>query len=322
MPPGHRALVSLFLNRYAMRSCLLLILLAAVGCDASKILLSGPAAAIRPSLNEARQSFATKIVRSEAGHNLPNTPPSGVFDLVRYQSPIGNLAAYLTPDPADAKKHPAIVWITGGDCNSIGDVWSPADRRNDQTASAFREAGVVMMFPSLRGGNDNPGRREGFYGEVDDILAAFDYLAKLPYVDAERIYLGGHSTGGTMVMLVAACSNKFRGIFSLGPVAVASQYGGEFIYCDPDDEQEIAVRSPIMWLHSVKTPLYVFEGATNGNWEAIQFMVEENANPNVQFFKVPGHDHFSIIAPLAEKLAEQIAAGEVTVTEATVQGLH
>src|SRR2546430_17631493 len=105
------------------------------------------------------------------------------------------MAAYLSPDPRDGKKHPAIIWITGGDCNSIGDVWSPAPRANDQTASAFWKAGIIMMFPSLRGGNDNPGLKEGFFGEVEDILAAADFLAKQEDVDAKRNYLGGPRPG-------------------------------------------------------------------------------------------------------------------------------
>ena len=75
-----------------------------------------------------------------------------------------------------------------------------------------------MMFPSLRGGNDNPGVREGFFGEVDDVLAAAEYLSKQAFVDPQRIYLGGHSTGGTLVLLVAECSGRFRAVFSFGPV--------------------------------------------------------------------------------------------------------
>jgi dipeptidyl aminopeptidase/acylaminoacyl peptidase len=232
------------------------------------------------------------------------------------------LPAYVTTDPGDGKKHPAIVWITGGDNNSIGDVWSLGDRSNDQTASAFRKAGVVMMFPSQRGGNDNPGKREGFYGEVDDILAATDHLAELPYVDPERIYLGGHSTGGTMVMVVGACSDRYRAIFSLGPVAAAGQYSGDYVYCDLNNDKEMALRSPIFWLHCVKSPMYVFEGAENGNWDAIQLMVDENSNPKIQFFKVPGHDHFSVIAPLTEKLADQIVKGKINVTQQDLQRLR
>ena len=83
-----------------------------------------------------------------------------------------------------------------------------------------------MMFPSLRGGNDNPGRKEGFLGEVDDVLAAADFLATVDYVDPRRLYLGGHSTGGTLVLLVAESSDRFRAVFSFGPVDDVSGYGG------------------------------------------------------------------------------------------------
>lgn len=309
----------------AMRNLFLTLALFSAGCNASSFLPtpSKPAAAEGDkSLREAREGFVTKIVSSGEPFGAPDLPPPGVFELIKYQSPVGSLAAYVTPDPGDGKRHPAVVWITGGDNNSIGDVWSPSDRSNDQSASAFRAAGIVMMFPSQRGGNDNPGRREGFYGEVDDILAATDHLASLPYVDPERIYLGGHSTGGTMAMLVAECSDRYRAIFSLGPVAAVSHYGGDYLYCDPNDENEIALRSPLFWLNSVKTPLYVFEGADGGNWDSIRMMADENTNPLVQFFQIPRLDHFSVIAPVTEMLAEQIIAGEINVTEGMVQGLR
>ena len=123
-------------------------------------------------------------------------------------------------------------------------------------------------------------------------------------------------------MLVGACSDRYRAIFSLGPVAAASQYGGGYAYCDPADENEMALRAPIFWLQDVKSPMYVFEGAKNGNWDSVQRMSDKNANPKIQFFKVPGHDHFDVIAPLTEKLAEQIVKGQINVTQQTVQGLQ
>lgn len=273
------------------------------------------------SLREARQGFVTQIVSSGDAPSPPDAPSDKTFQLVHYPSKVGQLAAYLTPDRGDAKKRPAIIWITGGDNNSIGDVWTPQVRKNDQSACAFRKAGIVMMFPSLRGGNDNPGKREGFYGEVDDILAASDYLAGLSYVDPDQIYLGGHSTGATLVMLVGACTDRYRAIFALGPVAMANQYGGRFIYCDPTNKREIDLRSPMLWMHCMKKPLYVFEGAKNGNWDAIQAMLDKNSNPNIQFFQIPGHDHFSVIAPLTEKLAERIVLGDLKITSQDLQGL-
>src|SRR5262245_20517464 len=139
------------------------------------------------SLVEARKGFQSKLANKKEEKEPVDQPPPIVLGIVRYDAAAGKLAAYLTPDPKDGKKHPAIIWITGGDCNSIGDVWSAPEPGNDQTASAHRKAGIVMMFPSLRGGNDNPGIKEGFLGEVDDVLAAADFLAKQPYVDPNRI---------------------------------------------------------------------------------------------------------------------------------------
>ncbi len=298
-----------------MQKFILILILIIVGCDTAP---TKP----KQTLSEAKKGFVTKIVRSGESYGAPDSPTGSEFKLIRYQSPVGLLAAYVTTDPGDGKKHPAIVWITGGDNNSIGDVWTPKKRSNDQSASAFRKAGVVMMFPSQRGGNDNPGQREGFYGEVDDILAATNHLVSLSYVDPKQIYLGGHSTGGTMVMLAGACSVRFRAIFSLGPVAKVAQYGGNYVYCDPKDKNEMLLRSPIFWLHCVKSPMYVFEGAENGNWDEIEKMVDVNSNPKIQFFKIPGHNHFSLIAPLVEKLAGQIVKGQVNVTKQTLRGLR
>jgi hypothetical protein len=326
MPPLRNLSTLTFVQGTVMRTSLFMLAIICLGCDVNTKTTSSVSGLgtndSKPTLLEARQGFVTKIVNKGEAYGPPDSPIGSEFELVSYSSPVGPLAAYVTRDPGDGNQHPAIVWITGGDNNSIGDVWSPSPRSNDQSASGFRRAGIIMMFPSQRGGNDNPGRREGFLGEVDDILAATDHLASLPYVDSQQIYLGGHSTGGTMVMLVGECSNRFRAIFSLGPVAAASQYGGDFIYCDANNEIEIALRSPIFWLECVKTPMYVFEGADNGNWDAIQLMVDENKNPNIQFFQVAGHDHFSVIAPLVDKLAEMIVKGQVKVTPATVQALR
>jgi len=301
---------------------ILMLYLVLAGCDTKMAQNSKLESTTKPeTLVEAKKGFKTKIIRSEKPGDAPDTPDRGLFDLVKYKSSVGQLAAYVTKDPKDGKKHPAIVWITGGDNNSIGDIWSKRPRSNDQSVSAFRKAGIIMMFPSQRGGNDNPGKREGFYGEVDDILDATEYLASLPYVDEKNIYLGGHSTGGTLAMLVGASSNRFRAIISLGPVASPIQYGNEFLYCDPNDEEEIELRSPIYWLHCINSPMYVIEGEEEGNWEVAEYMSENNTNEKVKFFKVPKHDHFTVIAPVVEELAGQIANGHLKVTQQTIDVL-
>ena len=51
------------------------------------------------------------------------------------------------------------------------------------------------MIPSFRGENTNPGRYEMFYGELEDLDSAREYLSVIYYVDPKRIYVVGHSTG-------------------------------------------------------------------------------------------------------------------------------
>jgi len=280
------------------------------------------------TLVEARRGFVTKLPRGqESRERVPvDVPPADApFRLVRYSSGAGRpeLPAYLSVAPADGKKRPGIVWITGGDCNSIGAVWGDAPPDNDQTARAFRDAGVVMLFPALRGGNDTPGSEEGFLGEVDDVIAAGEFLAGQAGVDPRRIYLGGHSTGGTLVLLVAECSARFRAVFSFGPVESPANYGPDQAVFDLTNRVEVAVRSPILWLGDVKSPTFVIEGARpRGNAGSLRAMRRVNANPAVRFIELQGGNHFTILRPVERVLAGKIMADDgrgIDVTEAELE---
>ncbi len=166
-----------------------------------------------------------------------------------------------------------------------------------------------MMFPSLRGGNDNPGTKEGFLGEVDDVLAAARFLATQPYVDTNRIYLGGHSTGGTLALLVSESTSVFRAVFAFGPVDDVRGYGtgrrNELVPADLTDRTEARLRSPIHWLGSIQSPTWVLEGGT-GNTESLRSMAAKSTNPNAHFVEVRKADHFNILAPVNELIAQAI----------------
>jgi acetyl esterase/lipase len=283
----------------------------AASADAEKFLnsfrLTETAPGKAASLTDARRGFKTKLTRRGGEKEPLDEPPAGVLRIVRYDSPVGKLGAYLTPAPKDGKKHPAIIWITGGDCNSIDQgCWKEGPPANDQSASAFRKAGIVLMFPSLRGGNDNPGDKEGFLGEVDDVLAAREYLAGQPFVDPERIYLGGHSTGGTLVLLVAECSDRFRAVFSFGPANEVAGYGPEYLPFDTSNPRELELRSPGRWLGSIRSPVFVFEGMVQGNLDSLQAMARASTNPKARFLPVQGANHFSLLAPVTRLIAEKI----------------
>jgi hypothetical protein len=265
-----------------------------------------------PSIITARQGFATKLLRQVRIDKAAEEPPAGSgLKLIQYAAPLGENAAYVSTDPGDGKKHPAIIWLVGGFSNSIGRIaWTPGPATNDQSASGFRDHGIVMMYPSLRGGNNNPGHIEAFFGEVDDVLAAAKHLASLDYVDPKRIYLGGHSTGGTLALLVAAAAeDRFRAVFALGPVEDVTGYGADVLPFDLENPQEGQLRAPQRWLNDIQCPTFVFEGTKRGNLESLFALQARNKNPLITFEPIQGETHFSIIAPLVTKIGQTIKAG-------------
>lgn len=279
------------------------------------------------ALVAAREGFSTHLIKKEADHTPPSPPPAAVFDLVRYPSPAGNLAAYISPDPGDGKKHPIVLWLFGGFSNGISDLaWAkrqPVD--DDQSAAAYRKEGLLMMYPSLRGGSGNPGFNEGLFGEVDDVLAAADYASRLPWVDPSRIYLGGHSTGGTLALLTAeaAPTNRFRAVISFGPVGEVAGYGKDSLPFDNKDPREGNVRAPIQYLDDIDCPTFVIEGE-DGNRGWFESLRDENTNKLITFTQVAGQDHFTALGPANALLASKIAddVGEkcsIRVTEAEIQ---
>jgi acetyl esterase/lipase len=278
--------------------------------------------ALGRTLADARSGFHTRVRDMARPPSPPPEPPARIFSLVRYASPAGSLAAYVTPRPAEGGRHPAIVWVHGGFDPSIDEFfWSPAPPENDQTARAFREAGVVLMLPSLRGGNDNPGKRETMYGEVDDVIAAGDYLANLDYVDPQRVYLGGHSTGGTLALLVAESTSRFRGVFSFGPVGNVKGYADEATF-DTSDETEVRLRSPMYFVSAIRSPTFVFEGtASPSNAGALSSLTHKKGAAPIHIRRVEGVSHFSILSPVTRLLAQKIlrATGDIEVSDSDLK---
>ena len=166
------------------------------------------------SLLEAREGFKTKIIKEVREAEYPLDPPKGTVSKIQYQTELGPMSAYISAKPEGNQKLPAIIWITGGfPAGGIGEyAWEPSSKSNDQSAKVYREKGIVMMYPSFRGADGNIGLQEGFYGEVNDVLSALEYIKKLDYVDNDNIYLGGHSTGGTLALLVAQATDEFKAV--------------------------------------------------------------------------------------------------------------
>jgi len=278
-----------------------------------------------PTLERAREGFQTRLTRN-VNRSVPlATPPASLFSLVKYPTALGDMSAYLTPKPKEGGRHPAIIWLIGGfPPGGAGKItWGRPLPGNDQSASQYRLAGIVMLYPTLRGDFDNPGNQESFLGEVDDVLAALEYLRTVDYVDPSRIYLGGHSTGGTLALLVSEVTNEFRAVFSFGPVDRPTQYDGRHLTYDWTDAQENRVRSPIHFLHGVTSPTFIIAGQ-KGNSASLRAMSRANDNPALQFIEILGGNHFNYLAPLNNLLAERVisydGSGPFRLSEHECQG--
>jgi dienelactone hydrolase len=221
---------------------------------------------------EARKNFQTKLVQEEAApqradpNRIALAPDAKEIE---YMSGGLRLKAWVSK-PADEEegkkegKKPAVLFLHDGFAFGSDD-W--------QMAAPFREAGYVVMIPMLRGENDLPGAYSMFYNEVDDVLAAADQLEKLPYVDPKRVYLAGHSSGATLVLLTAMTTSRFRAAaaFSGSPdqtnwAVVLSNlggYAGDGIAAVPFDEgnaKEFQMRSPLAFPGSFKCPVRLYFG--------------------------------------------------------------
>lgn len=185
------------------------------------------------------------------------TAPAGA-DQIFYRTGYGEeleLIAWVSKYERTRKPKPAVLVLHGGNAMGQGH-WS-------LLAKPYVDAGYVVMVPSMRGENGQKGNFSGFYDEVDDVLSAADRLQHLPGVDPHRLFLAGHSVGGTLTMLAAMSSRRFRAAapMSGNPDAFAffARYPQDIRF-DDKNPREFQMRSAICYARSFKCPMRVTHG--------------------------------------------------------------
>ena len=250
---------------------------------------------------EARKSFQTRLVRSTPAPQPwdPEVPPD-TADVIEYTSGTLRLKAWVDKPVAGAAQKPAVLFLHGGFAFGDGDWDQP---------QPFRDAGFIVMTPIVRGENGLPGSYSMFYHEVDDVLAAANTLATLPHVESKRIYVCGHSVGGTLALLASMSSNRFRAAagFSGSPDQVLWSRGQrELIPFDPSNEREFQMRSPLAFPKSFQCPVRIYYGSDEFLFAAPSQKTAELAKAaglDVQAVSIPG-DHFTSVEPAMEQCVQ------------------
>jgi len=245
---------------------------------------------------EVRRTFHTKLLR-EVPSPQPFEPvavPAGVREL-KYTSGKLQLGAWISDSKGDGKRA-AVLFLHGGFAFGIED-WD--------ASKPFRDAGYVVMTPLLRAENGQPGAFSFFYDEVDDALAAAECLAQQPHVDAERLFLAGPSAGGTVALLAAMATKRFRAAasFSATPDQVLfckhAKHVARDAPVDIANPRELQVRSPLAYAASFKCPARIFHGSLEPEWKQTSQLMAEVAKKHsldVEAVEVPG-DHESSVLP-------------------------
>ena len=202
-----------------------------------------------------RQRFQTRLLQKGPAPDKyePLITPENAERLI-YEGSELQLVAWVSRYKRTKTRAPAVLFLHGG--NAIG-------QGHWKQMTPYIEAGYVVMMPSLRGENGQRGNFSGFYDEITDVLEAGKRLAHLPGVDPDRIFLAGHSIGGTMALLAAMSTRRFKAAtpISANPDAYAffKRYP-EDIRFDTSDEREFQLRSPVCYPHSFKCPLKLMHG--------------------------------------------------------------
>lgn len=200
--------------------------------------------------------------------------------------------AYLPPGYTVAKKWPVVIYLHGMQSANPPYIRSTGiDRHFDYTADRFR---VIMLYPHGRGNSFYQGIGE------QDVMRCLALARQRFSVDADQIYLMGHSMGGAGVWHIGS---RFPELFA----ALAPIYGGrEFRVTMESEEQaklspterfrlECTKSSFVNAESLLSTPVFVNHGTAD---ETVPIAISRYSvtmltrwGYNVRYWEHPGKGH-------------------------------
>lgn len=215
-------------------------------------------------------------------------------------------------DYKEGKKYPALLQIHGGPWSNYG----------YQFSSLFQHLsanGFVVIYINHRastGYGYDFANITGRWGdrEYKDLMEAMDYVInEYPYVDPERLGVGGCSGGGYLTNWIVTHTNRFKsavtvasisnwmsfyGCSDLGPCHILN-FWDLTLGKEPWDKPESYLDpSPISYADKVETPLLILHGEEDFRCpmeQAEQFFAAlKKQGKEVRFIRFPGESHAHI----------------------------
>ncbi len=251
----------------------------------------------------------THVNDSQPGARDPQQRAWGEVKSIQWKNGGLDVQGWLMfPQPYDpAKRYPMLVEVHGGPASVVRAAWA----RPGLPLQLFSELGYFVFMPNPRG---SYGQGENFtranahdfgHGDLDDILAGVDTVAKNYPVDEKRIGIAGWSYGGYMTMWAVTQTHRFRAAFAGAGIANWQSYYGEngidqwmipyFGASVYDDPAVYAKSSPINFIKNVQTPTLVIVGDRDAEcpppqsyefWHALKTL-----GVKTEFVLYPGEGH-------------------------------
>ena len=262
-----------------------------------------------------RRAEPTRVVAGKSPHASPSLAldeqPGVSFERARYVSQDRELLAVIArpasmPLTADTPvdKLPGVVLVHNGFVLTDDTLaW----------ARPFVAAGFVVLMPSFRGENGNPGDYELLRGELDDLKAAARFFAEEPDVDVDRLYAFGHSAGGGLVALLSLDEDQpFKKLATSNGVYAATTFlrwkaeDPKKVPFDVKNLDERTVRALVPNAHEMVHPLVMYVGSDDAWNVKHAAIVKERAPAGLaDVVTVPG-DHMGSLPEALRRFRELV----------------
>ncbi len=280
-------------------SCLLLLLCSSLvlqGCTRKSVNQGGT----NSTYLDLRKSHTTVLThRGPAPQEWEDVSvPEGITQVL-YPSGSLTLKAWLAKPRNAQSTAPAVVYFHGGFAFGTEEF---------SDCQPFLDAGFVVMIPTFRGENGNPGTFELLYGEVEDAQEAVLWLASQPDINKNRIYTFGHSIGGGISALLSLWDDI--------PVRIGGSSGGlypkdvfygwkDFVPFDLNSEKETSLRLLIGNIRFMKRRHIAYLGREDSLANVIpaaEAEIKQSGAPLT--IKTVAGDHFSSLEPAVSSFTE------------------
>ncbi|QJR81589.1 S9 family peptidase [Alteromonas pelagimontana] len=172
------------------------------------------------------------------------------------------------------KKHPAIVFLYGGPhAQMVTNSWGG---NRGLLMQYWVKQGYVVFTVDNRGSNyrgkafEDPIYKQMGTVEVTDQVAGVEFLRTLPFVDAKRIGVHGHSYGGYMtLMAMFKAGEYFKAGVAGAPVTdwrlYDTHYTERYMGNPQTDNQAYTASSVFPYAKNLQGPLLIYHGMADDN---------------------------------------------------------